>query len=299
MSKPRILVTGAAGKSASAVVEQMLERGYPVRAFVRQQDDRSNRLKSLGAEVVVGDVLNPASIRSVMAGVERVYFCYPPLEGLLEATTNVAVAARDAGVEAIVNMTQITARPNATSQLARQHWLAERIFDWADVGASHVKPGYFSDNFYMLNGENIAKEGKIYLPYGEGRHAPVASDDIARVVTAILVDPAPHVGKRHVLTGPRNMTIREMAEVFSKELGKPVEYVDLPIEHWRQALIEKAGLPEFLADHLAHVAKDLQDGVFDAQTDVVERVSGLPAQSLEQFIQANRDRFVSGERRAA
>ncbi len=101
-SKPKILVTGAAGKTGSRVVEQMLERGFPVRALVRRRDARSARLESLGAHVVVADLLDLSAVQDAMQGVRRLYFVYPPQgELLVEATTIVAVAARDAGVEAL------------------------------------------------------------------------------------------------------------------------------------------------------------------------------------------------------
>ena len=122
-NKPLILVTGSTGKTAMPVVEQLLERGYPVRALVHSIDGRSQRLGSLGAEVVQGDLLDLASVRAAMKGVKRLYFVYPPFDQLLEATTNVAVAARDEGVEAVVNMSQISAREHAPSPLSRQNWL--------------------------------------------------------------------------------------------------------------------------------------------------------------------------------
>ncbi|MEE8608535.1 MAG: hypothetical protein V3S55_13090, partial [Nitrospiraceae bacterium] len=65
----------------------------------------------------------------------------------------------------------------------------------------------------------------------------------------------------------------------------------LPIEQWRSILMEKGGIPEFLANHLAHVAQDHQDGVFSAKTDIVERIGGRPPQSLEDFIRANLKAF--------
>ncbi|MFQ5883440.1 MAG: NmrA family NAD(P)-binding protein [Candidatus Methylomirabilales bacterium] len=292
MSKPMVLVTGAAGKTGSPVVKQLLEKDFPVRAFVRRRDARSENLEALGAKVVLGDFLDLASVRSAMQGVKRVYFCYPPQgDRLLEAATIVAVAARDAGVQAVVNMSQISARERASSALARHHWLSENVLDWANIGASHIHPTYFAEMLYILSGRSIAEEGKIYLPYGDERHAPVTAEDIARVVVGILADPEPHVGQHYILTGPRNMTIAEMAEVFTKELGKPIQYVNLPIEQWRRILMEKAGMPEFLASHLAHVAQDHQDGVFSAKTDIVERIGGRPPQSLQDFIRANAKAF--------
>ncbi len=299
VSKPLILVTGSTGKTGRPVVEQLLERGCPVRALVHRHDHRSERLEALGAEVVQGDLLDLGSVRAAMKGVRRVYFCYPPFDRLLEATTNVAVAARDAGVEGVVNMSQITAREHAPSPLTRHHWLAERILDWAGIGASHVNPTFFAEDLYLFTGQSIAAEGKMYLPFGEGRHAPVAAEDIARVVVGILEDPTPHGGKRYVVTGPRNMKVAEMAEIFSVELGKPIAYVNLPIEQWRQALSGKAEFPEFLANHLAAVAKDHQDGVFSAETDVVETIGGQAPQSLQDFIRTHRAKFTAEVREVA
>jgi len=287
-----ILVTGAAGKTGAAVVEQMLERGFPVRGVVRRRDERSARLEALGAEVVVGDLHDLKSMREAMQGVRRVYFVYPPQgELLVEATTIMAVAARDAGVEALVNMSQISAREDSLSPLARQHWLSEHILDWADIGAVHIRPTFFAENLVIFGAATIAAEGKLYLPYGTEKHAPVAASDIARVVTAILADPAFHVGERYVVTGPHNLSLREMTEVLSLELGRPVEYVDLPVEAWGEVLAGVDGISDSLITHLKAVAVDHQNGIFRGETDVVERIGGQSPQSLAHFIREQRAAF--------
>ncbi len=295
MANPLILVTGATGKTGMPAVKQLLEQGFPVRAFAHQRDDRSEQMESLGAEVVFGDFLDLDSVRAAMKGVKRVYFCYPPQgDRLLEAATNLAIAARDEGVEALVNMSQISAREKAKSPLARHHWQSERVLDWAAIGASHIHPTFFAEDLFLFSGRSIAEEGKMYLPFGEGKHAPVSAEDIARVVVGILRDPTPHVGNHYVVTGPHDMTMPEIAEVLSKELGKPIKYVDLPIEQWRALLVEQAGFPEFLATHLAAVAQDHQDGIFSAETDIVEKIGGRPPQSLEEFVQGHREEFTAG-----
>ncbi len=285
MTKPLILITGATGKTGAPAAQTLIDRGFPVRAFVHRLDDRSERLRRFVADVVVGDFLDLQSVRSAMRDVKRVYFCYPPQgDRLLDAATNVAVAARAAGVEAVVNMSQISAREQARSPLSRHHWLSEQVLDWANIGAVHIHPTFFAEVSYLLSGQSIAEAGKLYLPFGKGKHAAVAAEDIASVIVGILDNPEPHVGQHYVVTGPKDMTIGEMAEVLTTEIGKPVEYIDLPIAEWRKRLVEKAGVPEFLATHLAAVAQDHQDGVFSAETDVVERIGGRPPLSFALFV---------------
>ena len=299
-TKPKILVTGAAGKTGAQVVEQLREKGFPVRALVRRRDERSARLEELGAEVTVGDLLDLESMRTAMQGVKRVYFVYPPQgELLVEATTIVAVAARDAGVEVIVNMSQISAREDSKSPLARQHWLSERILDWADVGAVHLRPTFFAENLVMFGAATIASQNKLYLPYGAEKHAPVAAADIARVASGILADPTLHVGERYVVTGPRNLSLTEMAGVLSQELGRPVEYVDLPVEAWGEVLAKVDGMTDSLATHLKAVAVDHQNGIFRGETDVVERIGGQPPQSLDAFIREHRTVFGAAKAAAS
>ena len=86
-----------------------------------------------------------------------------------------------------------------------------------------------------------------------------------------------------------------MTSVLSEETGAPVEYVDLPIDMWGQILSERAGLPTFLVNHLKHVAQDHKDGVFDVQTDTVERIGGKSPEALDAFIRRHRDSFASNE----
>ena len=286
MTKPTILVTGATGKTGAHVVDRLIGKGFPVRALVHRADERAERLAERGVGIVVGDLLDIAALRSALRGVERAFFVYPPSDRLLEATANFAQAAKQAGVEAVVNMSQIIAREGHPSPLTRQHWVAERVLDWADVGAIHIRPNFFAEMPFVVNGKTIVAEGKIYQAHGDGRHAPVAAQDIARVVVALLEDPEPHLGETYVVTGPEALSQYDIAEVFAKTLGKPVEYVDLPVDEWQEAAVA-AGLPAFVAKHLGHAADDHRAGRFDHVTDTVREITGRPAQSFEDFVRAN------------
>src|SRR5579884_1117570 len=116
MSQP-VLVTGAAGGTQGStgrlVAALLMERGIPVRALVHKLDARSDDLRRQGAEVVEGDLLNPASVQAAIKNVKRAYFTYPVADGLLEATAIFASAARDAGLEMVVNNSQAQGAPGS------------------------------------------------------------------------------------------------------------------------------------------------------------------------------------------
>jgi NAD(P)H dehydrogenase (quinone) len=290
----RFLIVGAAGRNGATgnhAARQLLARGLPVRAFVRQADDRADELGALGAEIAVGDIHNFEVVRAALDGVGRAYFTYPIADGLLEATATFAAAGKQAGLQSMVNMSQITARPNHPSPAARQHWLAERLLDWSGIAVTHLRPPFFLENLIVTASRTIQTEGKIYLPYGQGRHAPVAGEDLARVAVGILTDPDAHRAKTYVPTGPVSLSIAEMADVFTRVLDRPVEYVDIPVERWRQILSNLEEMSPHLIAHLLRVAEAHQQGEFDALTDVVHTIGAAPPTSLEAFIRQNATAF--------
>jgi NAD(P)H dehydrogenase (quinone) len=283
----RFLVVGAGGRNGATgnhAARQLLARGLPVRAFVRQADDRADELSALGAEIAVGDIHNFEVVLAALDGVQRAYFTYPIADGLLEATATFAAAGKQSGLQSMVNMSQITARPNHPSPAARQHWLAERLLDWSGIGVTHLRPPFFLENLIVTAARTIQDEGKIYLPYGQGRHAPVAGEDLARVAVGILTDPDAHLAKTYVPTGPVAMSMAQMASVFTRVLDRPVEYVDIPVEPWGQILSNVEGMSPHLIEHLLRVAEAHQQGEFDAVTDVVQAIGAAPPKSLEVFI---------------
>ena len=110
MNTAKILITGATGDTGGYAIEQLLQNGRQVRALVHHRDDRSKRLEDRGVEVVAGDYLDLDAMRAAVQGVRRAYFVYPIRPGIIQATAYLAQAAKEAGVEAVVNMSQISAR---------------------------------------------------------------------------------------------------------------------------------------------------------------------------------------------
>jgi uncharacterized protein YbjT (DUF2867 family) len=296
-NEERILVTGAGGAVGSTgnhAVRQLLAKKLAVRAFVHRDDQRAERLRHLGAEIVVGDLLDYRTVLGALRGVRRAYFTYPIAPGLLEATTVLAAAGKQEGLEFIVNMSQITARPDHPSPAARQHWLGERILDWSGIAVTHLRPPFFLENLIPFAAETIRSEGVIRLPYGTGRHAPVGGEDLARVIVAVLASPTSHAGKTYVPTGPQSLSIAEMAAVFTRVLGRPVRYFELPLERWRDVLNALPARSPHLVEHLLRVAEAHQRGEFDAVTDVVEKIGGAAPKRLDAFVAENRGFFEGG-----
>src|ERR1700746_3832029 len=127
------------------------------------------------------------------------------------------------------------------SHAARDHWLAERVFDWSGIAVTHLRPTFFAEWLSKL--APMIKAGSLGPPPGVGpnKHAPVAAEDQARVIVGILEDPAPHRGKVYPLYGPKEYTHVEIAQVLSRVLGKEVRYKQVTVEEWQRNAA--SGLP--------------------------------------------------------
>jgi uncharacterized protein YbjT (DUF2867 family) len=294
-----ILVTGAAGKLGAVgrtVTSLLLDRGFPVRAMVRSEDDRSATLRAAGAEVVVGDLLEPGDVYRVVSGCRRIYFGMSVSPEYLEATVTMAAVAREVGVDALVNMSQMTVSQmsiqNTTqSHQQRQHWLSEQALAWSGLPVVTIRPTVFLEGFFLpLTSPSVRDRSRIELPFGQGKTNPVASADVARVVAAVLADPGPHLGQIYELTGPRSQDMHGVAREYSAALNRNITYLDIPPEDWMQWL-KKSGLPEHLTRHLVTMAGLNRAGRYDRMADGVQRLTGRPAMSVCEFVSLHADEF--------
>jgi len=302
MTVESVLVTGAAGGSQGStgfhVTRFLLDKGCTVRAFVHRLDDRSDRLRALGAEVFEGDLRDFRSVAAAMDNVRRAYFAYPVQEGLLEAVAAFAAAARSAGVERVVNLSQWL-QPGGEQPTPHQarHWLAERIFDWADVGAVHLDATVFYQNLCTWALLSLARAGVIALPWGPETTAipMVGAEDVARVAAAVLTDPAMPSGTVvRLMAG--GVTNKEIAETFSQILGRSVDYIEISDEQWASAA-SAIGVNAVAVEHLTHLWRYLRTLPPEYQsfyhvTDAFEDLTGERPQSLAQFLREHKDLFV-------
>lgn len=282
-----ILVTGAAGgrqgSTGRLVTEMLLERGQPVRAFVHTDDARADDLRRLGAEVVVGDLQEIADVLPAVRGVRRAYFTYPVTDGLLEATGAFTAAARQEGLERVVEVSQLAAAPDAGTPRMRQHWVSEQVFDWAGVGAVHLRAGVFFENLAVIAEAGNWRELAVPLGSPDTVLPLVGALDVARVGVGFLLDPAPEVDPICLLAG-EILTVGEVTAAWGPEM----KYVDVPPEEWRReafALYRDAHAVEHLSK-LWQLFREIGSGhdLYHV-TDSIQRIGGHQPQTFRGFLQ--------------
>lgn len=297
MSDRMILVTGAAGgrqgKTGRHVAEMLLARGVPVRAFVHRIDERSEALRALGAEVVEGDLLDVQSVQRAVRGVSRVYFGYPVQDGLLDATANVAVAARDAGVTRLVNLVMLRSSLDAPTPRMRQNYLSEQLFEWARIGAVHLRATVFYENVRALAGASVARQGTILLPWGtDSTVVPLVSgEDVARVAVGLLTSPSVQPGGAYPAIG-EVLTLSEIVETFGRVLGREVRYQEITDEQWRDGALAH-GFNQHAVDHLSHLWRAIRSSRdrFEV-TDTIATLGGRRPKTFEEFVREERSSFT-------
>ena len=293
MAKP-VLVTSAAGgrqgKTGRHVSEMLLARGIPVRAFVRTIDERSERLRALGAEIFEGDFLNIRSVQRATDGVSAIYFAYPVQDGLMDATATMALAAREAKVTRLVNLVMLQSSPDAPTPRMRQNYLSEQAFEWAGIGVAHIRATIFYENVASLVRQSLPAQGAIRLPWGgENTVLPlVAGEDVARVAAGLLTGPQPAAGSVVRMIGA-TMSLKEIVATFARVLARNVHYEEISDGEWRREAASRNYNPHAI-EHLSSLWRAIRGAAIDpkdpnfAITDSIEKIGGARPKTFETFV---------------
>ena len=287
-ARPKILVTSATGKTGVPTVLQLLEKGFPVRAFVRKLDHRSERLERAGAEIFVGNQYSLTDMRAAMVGVKRAYRCAPTAPNGLHFYAIFAAAAHEAGLEHVVALGQWLASTDHPSQSTRDTYVGDILIGMrSDMTVTMVNPGWFAEN-YLMGMEAALHMGVLSMPLGDGsekKNAPPSNEDIARVVVGALVDPTTHAGKTYRPTGPEMMSPNDIAAAMGRALGRKVRYQEVSAKMALKATkaISPPNYSVVLLEALKYYADEYRRGAFavNAPTRDVEIVGGQEPENFE------------------
>lgn len=261
-----ILVLGSTGTTGREVARQLIALGHKPRLLVRNRS-KAAEFESK-AEIVEGELGNPASLEAALNGVEKVYLVSSSLDGF-DLEVKVIDAAKQAGVRHIVKLSAIGAdRPVLT--VSQWHARVEKHLMDSGLSWTMLRPGSFMSNALNFWADTIKTQGVFYQPTGDGRWPAIAPEDIAAVAVLALTTPD-HESQGYTLTGSESMNGAEYAEVLSKVLGKPVKFVDVPREAAKEGML-MTGMPEEYAEAVMNLMGAMRAGHGDVVTDTFERL---------------------------
>jgi NAD(P)H dehydrogenase (quinone) len=284
----KVLISGATGDTGRAAVREAIALGLGVRAMVHNRDARSEALETLGAEVVLGDLLEIDTVRAAMEGADTCYLVWPVAPGLIHATVNFAQAATEAGVSIVINLSQRSANRFSTSNSCRDSFIAEQVLNWSGLPVVHLRPTYFLEWLLYPWQLPYLRQGILRMPVGKGRHSPIAADDQGRVIAALLKSPGGHIGKTIPISGPVEMDHEQIAAELTDALGRKIVFQDIPIDEYCRSL-EAMGVPPYIVQHLGGAMDDYQHGHMSGADNNVEKLTGRRSMTVGEFARAHAD----------
>ena len=264
-----ILVTGATGANGTELTRLLAARGVPFRAAVRSERDRAALAALPGADVVLADFDDPASIDRALAGVSRAFLLTPSSERAEAQQLAFVEAARRAGVAHVVKLSQYAADDGSPVRFLRYHAVVERALEASGLAYTFLRPNLFMQGLLSFR-ESIQRDGQMFAPIGDAAVSVVDIRDIAAAAAAALTGSG-HEGRTYTLTGPEALTHADMAAELARALGRPVAFVDVPPEAMRAAMLglgmnpwQADGLIEDYAHYARGEAAAVSTGVADA-----------------------------------
>lgn len=282
----KILVTGATGFVGRHVVDQLIRAGASVRALTR--NPATARLPA-EAEVVQGDLTQPATLVPALEGIDRMY--------LFPVEETVVTLAKQAGVRRIVDLSAASVTVGLHTNPVEQA-VEESGLEW-----THVRPGGFMTNMLQIWAPSIRAERVVRYPFGDEPMNLIHEADSAAVAVAALLEDGHH-GAVYTLTGPAPITVREQVRASGEALGEEVRYEAVTREEARELMRAQGGFAGAVADFMlgfidygggeASGADGYSDQDWSALLKPwpdVEKATGRPARSFAEWAQDHVEDF--------
>lgn len=272
-----VLVTGATGNTGGAVVGALARRDVPVRAMVRSEVDRGKMPD--GAEAVIADFDDRASIAAALAGAGRAYLVTPSSERAEEQQRRFCELAAEAGIRQLVVLSQLGADEHSPVRFLRYHAAVEQHVRGLGIPYTFLRPNLFFQGLLAF-ARPIAADGQFYAPIGDARVSAVDVRDIGAVAAVTLTEPG-HEGATYTLTGPAALTHAQIAEALTAALGRQVTFIDVPPSAFADNL--RGVLPPWQVDGLLEDYAHYRRGEAAAVSSVIAELTGTPPRDVVQF----------------
>ena len=273
----KTLVIGATGNTCSILIPALIKVGQEVRAFVHNEE-KAQDLKEAGAEIYVGDLDRPETIDDALKGIDQVYLC--TWNGPTASTQgiNVIDAIKRVGTNPFV--VRHSAFGAKESRIIQQIDEVDNTLKESGLRWTSIKPTFFMQNL-MMSIHSIQEEGNIYWDWNDGKVGMIDVRDVADSALGALTGRAEE-GKEYVLTGPNSVSMYDVARSFSGTLDKQVNYIPVPHEASKEAMMGM-GFPEFIVDGYIELNAGFANGLADTSNGNVDKLSGHAARSIDAF----------------
>jgi uncharacterized protein YbjT (DUF2867 family) len=278
-----ILITGAAGKTGSAVLRALTSSGLNVRVLVHKQTQVS-QLRGLGAvDAVIGDISNPADLAKAYAGVQSVYHICPNMHpDEVEIGRNAISAAEAAGVEHFVFHSVL----HPQVQEMQHHWnklLVEAQLFKSRLNFTIIQPASYMQN---ISGywQKMVAEGVYAVPYSvDARFSMVDLEDIGHAAAIVVRGGTPHYRAVYELSGSQLLSSQDIARLAGHVLGRPVQAVELDRTVWDQRA-RAAGMPDYARTTLLSMFEYYGRHGFAGNSQVITMLLGRPPATFEEYL---------------
>jgi uncharacterized protein YbjT (DUF2867 family) len=256
--KKVIVVFGATGAQGGGLVRAMANDpsgGFVARCVVRDPNsDKAKDLKKLGAEVLPGDVDDPASIKSAFQGAYGAFcvtffWAHFSVEKEQAQAKSMADAAKAAGLKHVVWSTLEDTRkwvplssnqmPTINGKYKVPHFdgkgEADEFFKSTGVPTTFLLTAFYYDNFIFFgSGPKKDANGKLVLnlPMGDKKLPMIAAEDIGRCAYGVFKKGGEFINKTVGISGDQ-LTGQQIADAMSKHIGQPVSYNAVPFDVYR------------------------------------------------------------------
>jgi uncharacterized protein YbjT (DUF2867 family) len=282
-----ILITGASGNAGGAVLHEVLKIGSGARAMYRSKEDSAKVPQ--GATAVIADFAAQQSLSRALEGIDTVYLVCSPVRELVELESNMIDASHKAGVKHIVLNSALGAGDFAKS-FPSWHRKVEDKLKGSGMDFTILRPNGFMQNLISYFAPSIRAEGAFYQSTGRAKVSHIDVRDIAVAAAKILSSPAHHSGKIYELNGPEALSYAEIAEEISKATGRKVQYVDIPANAQRKALLDM-GMPDFLVTALLELQEYYASGKASKVDGTLESLIHRAPTTMDEFLKEFAEQF--------
>jgi len=277
-----ILVTGASGNVGKMVLQEVAKSGAKHRAMYRSANEAAKARS--GTETVIADFAKPETLKAALRGVDSVYLVCSPIPELVQLESNMIDACVAGGVKHVV-LNSAMGAGDYDKSFPSWHRIVENKLKGTRLSWTILRPNSFHQNVVAFYAPTIRTQGVFYSSMRDAKNGFLDLRDVAAVAAKALAA-GEHAGKIYELNGPEAISYAQLAAKVAKVTGREVNYVDIPMEALKKAMLEQ-GTPEWLATALLELQQYYLSGKGGDVDGLLQELLGRAPITMEQFLAEN------------